>query len=978
MGRGAARLPLIRPPEFVGREREVAALAHALGQPPAVVLVEGEAGIGKSRLLQEFLAAPAGRPYRTRTLAAACPPLRDPYTLGPVVDAMRHAVDRAGDGGVAGLELSGLAGALRPLFPEWATDLPPLPEPVDDARAARHRLFRALLELLDRLRVAVLVVEDVHWADEATLEFLLFLASRLGERPSVLVSYRPEDVPAGSLLLRLSSRLPAGTTPLRLSLAPLDVAGTAGLVSSMLDGEHVSERFAAFLHGRTDGVPLALEESVRLMHDRAELARRDGAWVRRHLDEIDVPPTVRDAVRERTLRLGPDAQAVLRAAAVLTDPTDEATLLAVADLPSARAAAGLAEALDSGLLRADGQVLAFRHVLACWATHDAIPAPLRRQLHLRAGRAMEGRSPRPVARLARHFREAGETAEWCRYAEQAADLALASGDEATAVAAVHEVVTSGTAPAAVAARLARKIPFSSFTGPARYRELVGALRGYLAGGLPASVEAEIRYQLGSTLLYMEEYDAGLPELERAIPGLGHDPAATARAMILLGRPGGTSWTVSMHLRWLERAAEVTATLAEADRLPFLIDRVTALLTIGEGAGWAEAAQIPADPAGGHDPGQITRGQLNLGHSAMAWGRYAEARQRLARAAELAERYEHLRLRDMIAVTRTHLDYYTGRWDGLAERAAALAADEDFQPITRSEATLVAGLLASAAGQHEAAEERLRSVREETWQHGAREYALEPAAALARLWLRAGRVDDAVAVTGETIGVIAGKDTWVWATEIGPARTAALVAAGRVDEAAALADAFAAGLRGRDAPGPAAALVLCRALVAEAGGGHAVAAELYGEAARALAALPRPYGALLTGERRAHCLLAAGREEAGLALLGEVLDGLTALGAAGDIDRVRRDLRERGVDAPRPRRGGRPSYGDELSPRELEVVRLLLDGRTNREIAAALVLSRQTVASHVRSAMRKLKVSSRTALAVAAVELGLAPARRPDE
>src|SRR5215467_3160541 len=122
----------ICPPSFVGRERELAALGEALAAGPAVVLVEGEAGIGKSRLVREFLTSPTVRGQRV--LVSACPPFRQPHTLGPVVDAVRQATADVG-----GLRLSALGGALRPLFPEWASVLPLTPEPLEDATAARHR-----------------------------------------------------------------------------------------------------------------------------------------------------------------------------------------------------------------------------------------------------------------------------------------------------------------------------------------------------------------------------------------------------------------------------------------------------------------------------------------------------------------------------------------------------------------------------------------------------------------------------------------------------------------------------------------------------------------------------------------------------------------------------------------------------------------------------------------------------------------------
>jgi predicted ATPase len=306
-------------PAFVGRERELATLRQALTRPSTITLVEGEAGVGKSRLVRELLATAALD--RARTPVAVCPPYLESLTLGPIVDALRQAT-----GDVRALRLSPLAGALRPVFPEWVEELPPSPEPLVDAAAARHRLFRAFAELLNQLRVGLLVVEDVHWADEVTLEFLLFLVNRLPQAPSLLVTYRPHEVPDGSLLLRLSSRLPPGATQVRLGLEGLDVDTTARLVSSMLEGHPLSPAFAAFLHQRTDGVPLAVEEVVRLMHDRADLVRRDGVWVRRPMADIDVPPTIRDAVLERVSRLAPDAQQMLRVAAVLAEVADEAKL----------------------------------------------------------------------------------------------------------------------------------------------------------------------------------------------------------------------------------------------------------------------------------------------------------------------------------------------------------------------------------------------------------------------------------------------------------------------------------------------------------------------------------------------------------------------------------------------------------------------------------------------------------------------------
>jgi len=129
---GTGRVSVISAPAFAGRQQELAALGQVLGGPPALVLVEGEAGIGKSRLVREFLARADDK--QQHTMVAACPPFRRPCTLSPMVDAIRQATDSPGQ-----LGLSGLAGALRPLFPEWSAGLPPAPEPAEDATAARHR-----------------------------------------------------------------------------------------------------------------------------------------------------------------------------------------------------------------------------------------------------------------------------------------------------------------------------------------------------------------------------------------------------------------------------------------------------------------------------------------------------------------------------------------------------------------------------------------------------------------------------------------------------------------------------------------------------------------------------------------------------------------------------------------------------------------------------------------------------------------------
>ena len=960
--------PLISSPDFVGRDRELAALADAADRPPAIVLVEGEAGIGKSRLLQEWLAVPR----RRRALVSVCPPLRESLTLGPIVDAFR-GIDRS----VAGLGLTDLAGALRPLFPEWSSDLPPSLEALDDAKAARHRLFRALDELLRALGVDILVLEDAHWADDVTLEFLLFLTSRQqSDGPSLVISYRPEEVDAGSLLLRLTSRLPAGITQLRIALASLPPDETASLVSSMLDGKPISAEFTTFMHERTGGVPLALEESVRLLADRADIVFRDGQWVRLKLSELQVPPTVRDSTRERVGRLSAEAQQVLRAAAILAERSSEATIGATADLTPDACRAGIAEATEAGILDGDDRgSWRFRHVLAATAVYESIAHTDRRPLHARAGRALEGIVPPPVARLAHHFREAGEIEPWARYAEQAAADAMASGDHTTAVVLLVDLLPAPLPPSDLArlartaglAALGRREPVDDV-----YHRVVDGLRAVLdVPGLSARQQAEIRNPLGRLLITGGEAGAARRELEKAVADLGHDPVEAAKAMTYLGWAYGSPWPASTHRKWLRRAAEITAGIeSPGARLNLAGNRAAALLMLGDEEAWNAVADLPLD---GDTPNvrlDLARIHVNIGTGAVIWGRYADAERHLAVALRLADAEKAARLEINVRIEEANRDWFTGRWDGLAERSAALAeADRDRPALSLASLRLTARL-AAAAGRRREAEEQFRTVLDEATRLGAADDTMEPAAALSRLLLADGHVDRALRITERGLDTVRTKDIWLWGTDLVPARVEGHLVAGDLEAARRLTEEFARGLRGHTAPAPLAALAVCRAQLAAAEEEPAEAAAAYDLAARAWEAMPRPYDAMLARERQAVALLAADRVVEGRRLLSTQYEELFRLGARGEADRVAQRLREHGAEVPRLWRGGRKGYGDRLSPRELDVVRLVVAGKTNREISRILAKSPATVDQQLRSAMRKLHVTTRTALAVKAVEAGV--------
>jgi DNA-binding NarL/FixJ family response regulator len=945
---------------FVGRGAELRRVVGALKQPPAIVLVEGEAGIGKSRLVREALAEVASA--SARPLVAQCPPFRTALTLGPIVDAIRDELPDSTQ--LAALGLSPAAGALRPLFPEWADALPPAPEGAHDADAVRHRLVRAFAELLTLLGIDLLVVEDVHWADEATLELLLSLVSRQPQPLSLMLTFRPEEVADDSLLLRLSSRGATGTgiSHARVSLDALTADDAADFVSAMLGGDRVSEALAAFLYKSSDGVPLALEECTRLLVDRADLVRRDGEWTRRAgpSDEMAVPPTIRDAVVERVARLGPDAQRVLLAAAVLTDPADERVLAAVsglsatsAELPAesqtdspadssadslaaSPAESAIGAALDSGLLVEIGSRpsrIAFRHVLAAKAVYSRASAAERRAAHRRAAAALETTRPQPLARLAHHYREAGDIDRWRRYAEQAADVAKDSGDHHTAVTFLHALIMEPQLPAEAVAPLVRKMPVLAFTDYARHSEVLATLDAVLASDrLGPRDRAEVRSQHGRILVILGEFAAAAEELRRALPDLDAGSFAGISAMTSLGSPmvAGT-WPAAEHLFWLERAHQLSADsdLRPEEQMALTVSRLTALLELGEESGWTLAAELDASESARQFHLNHANAELNLGDAAMRWGHYGQARRRLASAVELAEQHGYRLVREMALVTLLHLDYFTGAWDGLAERAEQWSATAD-EMRCRLDAQLVAARLKQAGGgDHVGTEDSLNRLRDEGRRRGALDLWVEAATAQARMRLAADDTARALAVTEEPMNLIAHKEIWIWATDLAPARVAALTAAGRQADAEHLVAAFREGLNGRHAPAALAGLAECGAVLAEARREHESAAREWGAAAQAWSRLPRP-----PDEARAR---------------------------AG-VERCTRA-------AWKAQQGGRPGYGNQLSPRESDVVALLLQGFTNREIAAALSRSPNTVAAQLKSAMRKFGVTTRTALAVSVTQTG---------
>ena len=354
--------------ELLEREDASAVLAEAFAEARRgegrLVFVSGEAGIGKTALVRAFCASAAPE----RLLIGACDGLRTPRPLGPFVDIAAAVGDRLGEAVASG-------------------------QPV-------HDVFDAFIEELRSTRGAVVLLDDVHRADEATLDVL----GRLGRRVEslgalVLVTYRGDELTRTHPLRLVLGDLATVPGVVRLQLEPLSREAVAQLASP-----HGVD--AVELHAKTGGNPFFVTEALA-----------GGS--------SEVPATVRDAVLARTARLGTLARDVLDAAAIVPERAELWLLEAIAP----EAIDALDECLASGVLRTEEQAVAFRHELARMAVEESISPRRRAGLHRAALSILREppRGQRDLTRLAHHAEAADDTAAVLEFAPAAAASAAAVG-----------------------------------------------------------------------------------------------------------------------------------------------------------------------------------------------------------------------------------------------------------------------------------------------------------------------------------------------------------------------------------------------------------------------------------------------------------------------------------------------------------------------------------------------------------------------
>ncbi|MFC4122874.1 ATP-binding protein [Nonomuraea zeae] len=935
-------------PVLVGRAAELRSLLSVVTRVPAVVLIEGEAGIGKTRLVGELASELGDR----LLLVGGCAQIREPFPLGPLLDALRGTGER-----LERVRLSPVTAALHPLLPELAPFLPPALTPLDDPAGRRHQVFRGLAELLRALGRVVLVLEDLHWADEQTAEFLGYLLADPPSELALVLTFRGEE--AGPGMRALMTRRRAEVTRAHIVLAPLNVAETNELTAAILGTQQVSEEFAVYLCERASGLPYAIQELVALLRSRGTLIQHGTGWARKALDELDVPAGVRDSVLERVRGLSGSAQAMAEAAAVLQVPVPVSVLVATCHAPPEEARAGLVELLERGLFAERADAVGFRHMLAVQAVYESVPLPRRQALHTRAAAAVSRQRPEPLGQIAHHLRRAGDLDAWVDAAEKAAAQAVALANDAEAERLLEAVLRHAPLDPAREGRLAVRLGWAgSYALSAE--EVIDLLRGAVERQPAGPVRGELNYLIG----LQHERSGALREryshIAAAVPELVDNPFLAASAMVGLGIPTGAGIPLAEHLSWLDRARDLIPAIAEPEWRVSILGKVAMVLTcVGDPRRAALTEQMLEQTGRRPASRWEVMAYESVGANATLAGHHDAAKDLLSLALAEAVRHDVTRLIEF----RCRVDlvvqaYCSGSWHGLAEEAEDLRDRFSDQRTYRVLIETVENCLALAQGRLDGI--RLDDMVRENLRMGAVDALPLPVGALLRLATSQGEAGAAVAGTAEAFALWADQDLWPVGVRAVPALAEALVSVGRADEAAELVARLDRELAALDAP-------LVPAALDHARGFLTGDAERFTAAATAYDRLPAPYEAAQAREQAALRLFAVDDERAA-ALLAAAIEGYGGLGAHWDLDRATKLARQRGLSSPVRHRGGPRGYGSELSPRESAVARLAATGLTNKEIAKELFVSAKTVEKHLGAAMRKLGLHSRAAIAHRLAEL----------
>ena len=1001
---------------FIGREGELAELELAAREAssgrPGLVLLGGDSGVGKTRLIGEL-------ECRLRPGSDG----RERPADGDAPLVLRGDAVQASDGE---LPYAALLGALRPLLRAKDPAFAQLPEatraqlgrllpglqeapapvregPGESDGSARLALFEALLALLDQLSERaplVLILEDMHWADRSTLAFVAFLMRSLrDERVLVVLSYRTDELYRRHPLRPLLSELERGEGARRILLEPFDRDELAEALADIL-GAPPKPALLQRLLERGEGNALYTEELLAA-----------------GLDGRGAPPrSLSDAFLGRIERLSPDAQRVARALA-LGRALDEPGLAAVTGLDDGPLREALREAVsEQVLVPVAGGTFGFRHALLGEVLYDDLLPGERGALHAALARRLEEEAEQSGAdddeRLARsvsiafHHYAAGDQPAALRTSVVAADAATCGrGFEQAAdlYERALELWPRVADPEALVgidhARLLWKAAVTQSTLDARSRAetLLREALDELDPGTDPARYAKYLARLGSMLWSLNRGDDAVAAGKQALALLGDgDPE----------RPHVQGWLAKLQFlrgRFREARTEVDIALGDARAVgnehavsELLDTRGMVLTALGDSDAGIESLRAAIELGRKHEAiERVATSYSNLADMLLFAGRGPEAMEVAKQGLEETPR-EHVRAHDWLMLVLSEVAFACGDW-GLAERCLS-PMPKALSGIFYIFRMLRVAELAMGVGDEQRAADALARIAEPVAASTEPQWIGLYGALAADLAARQGDLDGAQRAVADALdrmevctediarisrvslsGIAVEADRAQRARDLGDTtgRRDALARArlhlGRLEACAE-----------DGGPLEAARAAHGRAEMSRARGRGA--ANAYARAARAWRAIDIPYPAAIATWRRAECLAESGDREGAIAAAGEALESACALGSAW-LEREIRGLGERARlalagaaaadgdgreagSAPRsPSTAVEDPFG--LTDRERQVLSLLAEGATNRQIGAALYMAEKTASVHVSRILAKLAVRGRTEVAAVAHRLHLA-------
>ena len=992
-----AVLNRVSSPTFVGRADELAALDGALGRAaagvPAFTFVAGESGVGKSRLVAELEAR--ARRAGARVFVGHCLELGGaaiPYA--PLVDALRPIARELADcsSEIADALPPASRAALAELIPEFRGK-----EPVPDGEGHQARVFEALLALIERLgrvQPVVLVLEDLHWADPSTRDFLTFLVRNARTEPlSLVVTYRSDELHRRHPLRPLLGELERTPGVDRLGLERFSREEMQAQISCILDTP-APDDLADRLFERSEGNALYTEELLA--------ASSDGCH--------ELPETLRDLLLARVERLPETAQQVVRVISA-EHPMRHALLVALCDVDEAELLHGLREAVaHQVLVTGAGETYAFRHALVGEAVYGDLLPGERSALHARlaetvdARRELMGEVPAAAVDgiLACHWNAAHDVpralgssvaaglaakrvlafSEAKRHFERALELwdRVADAEERAGCDRV-DLLRHAAAAAAHAGETARSLALAR-SAIAAVDERAEPLRA-----------AFLLERLGHYLRWAGESEEGFATYTRAMELLPSGESAE-RARLLEHRARG----LMLRGRIREGATGGAEALAMAERCEDPMIQIRAMNTVGLSraalGAWDEGITLlrrSRDLAAASDmPTEHAQAITNLSEVLDLTGRTEEALGEVKAGMQALKAHPERTANDtFMELQGVSLLIKLGRLGELEpglptpKFGDAAGTTPIFLTELRARLALLNGDVAESRRQLAELRRLCLGTLDPQWMEPL--HALEAQSALLE-----DRLDDAREAVRQGLGALDGTDdgtrivrmAWlglmVEATAAERAR--ALAASSSPERTEQLEDELqrAGAMPGGWADAPAYE-TLARGeagRVRHALGTAAPDPAVWERAVVGFTVLAQPWPAAYAGFRAAEAHVQAGDRAAAVEPLRTARDRAAAMGAAPlleEIDALARRARL-ALAVPEPE-GGRsepesPADRLGLTPRELEVLLLVAAGRTNREIGGELFMSEKTASVHVSRILAKLGVGGRVEAAAVAHRLGL--------